>query len=1104
MRLCNRNVSILIFLSAVIPMIFAGWTWAESPAWAKDKPLVMKDRSEERYSPDRIILKVKKEIPRVSIDNAFKSAGVRQFKALKYTGITIMEIVDKAKSIEQIVKELKKTGVVEYAEPDYMLHINAMPNDPRFIEQWALDNTGQNGGTVDADIDALEAWGIITGGSDIVVGVIDTGVVYDHEDLATNMWVNSEEIPGNGIDDDGNGYIDDIYGIDAFNNDSDPYDDNFHGTHVSGTIGALGGNGIGVTGVNWNVKIMALKFLSSDGWGWTSDAIECLEYAIKMKTLYGVNLKLTSNSWGGGGYSQALYDAIAASGNAGMLFIAAAGNSFNDNDGNPLWGYPSSYDLSNIIAVASTNRYDNLSYFSSYGAASVDLGAPGEEILSTIPQSTTGLYYSGTYDLMYFAFGFEGINGAASRQSVMQKTLDYYGLQQADSILIVDDDEGGNYESYYTDALTALGYTNHTVITVGSSCSDGPSSIAMQGYNLVIWFTGANWGCTLSPADQTALATFLDSGGNFFLTGQDIGYEIGASTFYTNYLKARYISDSTPADKFYGTGIFVGDILDLSWNCVEGACNQYWIDTIEPLSGASPAYLSDFYAYLSGTSMATPHVSGAAALIWAQNPSYDFNNVKTLILNTVDPLPALAGNVLSGGRLNVNNAISCVPGNVNMKILSRKEGFNAYTGHNTVVSVSLTDCASPMTGAIVLVTPSSDTPFYLLDDGVAPDEAAGDGVYAGPWVPVNPGPVTLDVAASGGFGIVSRTISGEVFEIPDYYYDNQIPYNWIDATVGVNTGITNYYSYADIPIGFDFIFYGVPHNTVRVTANGYLTFDASYNAYSNFPLPTRNSPNDLIAPFWSFLDPFNGGSVYYLMEGTAPNRKLTIEWHNVASFYYGGAATFEVTIYEGSNDIIFQYQDVVFENTWIDYGGEATIGIELWDGSVGLQYSYNQPVISNQSAILFSYYHEPKPDIKANSSDKLIFVTPADSVDITVSLDPGDLVGTKCDWWVGALTPNGTYWVDKSLKWRKSNTPISAGQNTLFSLSTMSLLKKTLPSGYNMFFFILDNNPDGILDMTWHDYVVVGVSSGVLGLQTEELPDFNAMFRERMNEFERK
>jgi subtilisin family serine protease len=238
-----------------------------------------------------------------------------------------------------------------------------------------MNNTGQTGGTPDADIDAQEAWDTLTA-STCIVAVIDTGVDYNHPDLANNIWVNPGEIPGNGKDDDTNGVVDDVHGYDFYAYDSDPMDETDHGTHCSGTIGGIGNNGIGVAGVCWDVKIMALRFLGPGG-GFTESAIECVQYGVFM------GAKILSNSWGGGPYSHALYDAIMAADAAGVLFVAAAGNSGNDNDIYP--EYPASYVAPNIIAVAATTHTDARAYFSCYGRWSVDLGAPGLDILSSIP-----------------------------------------------------------------------------------------------------------------------------------------------------------------------------------------------------------------------------------------------------------------------------------------------------------------------------------------------------------------------------------------------------------------------------------------------------------------------------------------------------------------------------------------------------------------------------------------------------------------------------------------------------------------------------------------------------------------------------------------------
>ena len=235
-------------------------------------------------------------------------------------------------------------------------------------------------GTPDADIDAPEAWEISKGSKDIIVGVIDSGVDYNHPDLAPNMWVNTGEIPGNGIDDDKNGFIDDIHGYDFSNNDGDPMDDNsdgdtYHGTHCAGTIGAVGNNSIGVIGVCPTVRIMALKFLDKMGSGATSDAMEALNYAVKMKA------RITSNSWGGGGFSSEMNKAIVNAKNAGTLFVAAAGNEGTNNDEKAY--YPCGYKVDNVISVAATKIGDALAGFSQYGLNSVHIGAPGENIYST-------------------------------------------------------------------------------------------------------------------------------------------------------------------------------------------------------------------------------------------------------------------------------------------------------------------------------------------------------------------------------------------------------------------------------------------------------------------------------------------------------------------------------------------------------------------------------------------------------------------------------------------------------------------------------------------------------------------------------------------------
>ncbi|MBA4387073.1 MAG: hypothetical protein C0404_03770 [Verrucomicrobia bacterium] len=323
-----------------------------------------------------------------------KYAGkIRSKKPL--SGIYLVELAESGADAVPgaVAKYLQESGVVALAEPDYLVfatETQLMPDDPRFGELWGMHNTGQTNGTVDADIDAPEAWSICTGDRGVLVGVIDTGADYTHPDLGSNYWSNpgetgldaqSRDKRSNGVDDDGNGYIDDWRGWNFITETNDPKDDHFHGTHCSGTIGGVGSNGVGVAGVCWKVSIVALKFLSGSGSGNISDAIEATAYATK------VGCDLTSNSWGGSGFSQAMIDAIAAANSNGVLFVAAAGNSSNDADEEPM--YPAAYNQPNIISVAATDRNDGLASFSNYGAVSVDLGAPGHQILSTYPTYMT-------------------------------------------------------------------------------------------------------------------------------------------------------------------------------------------------------------------------------------------------------------------------------------------------------------------------------------------------------------------------------------------------------------------------------------------------------------------------------------------------------------------------------------------------------------------------------------------------------------------------------------------------------------------------------------------------------------------------------------------
>lgn len=349
---------------------------------------------------DRLIVRLSEGITPEQFDAAFAEEGIRILKQISSIGLYKVTLdtgrvtLDGIPEMEELLNS--RPDLVKYAEPDTIVHAMRTPNDPRYADGslWGLINTGQSGGVSDMDIDAPEGWDVRTEAGEIIVGVIDSGVRYTHEDLAANMWVNPGESgtdefgndrATNGIDDDGNGAIDDVHGINAMSDDpvklGDPMDDHGHGSHTAGTIGAVGNNGLGVAGVAWNVRIMALKFLSSAG-GSSSDAIECMEYALQK------GARVLNNSWGGGGFNQSMLDMIRLLGDNEIIFVASAGNDANDNDVERV--YPTSYPAENIVSVAALDRTGELADYSNFGYGTVHVAAPGSAILSVAIERAIG------------------------------------------------------------------------------------------------------------------------------------------------------------------------------------------------------------------------------------------------------------------------------------------------------------------------------------------------------------------------------------------------------------------------------------------------------------------------------------------------------------------------------------------------------------------------------------------------------------------------------------------------------------------------------------------------------------------------------------------
>lgn len=550
-------------------------------ARAAQEPIVV---GKYRAHPTRIIAKYA-DAPRLqSSGAALESLGLavqRRYPALP--GLVVLDLqeaqakklanVSEAASAAQLVERiraLQETGAFEYVQPSYVYTNLLTPNDLNFRNGtlWGLRNTGIDGGTAGADIDAVHAWDITTGSTNVIVAVIDTGIRYTHEELYPQMWVNPNEVSGNNFDDDNDGYRDDIFGINAARGNGDPFDDNDHGSHVAGTIGAAANDGNPHVGVAWHVRLMACKFLEADGFGMTEDAITCVNYAVE----HGA--RIINASWAGAPFDRALYDTLAAARKAGVLILAGAGNDGSDNDRTPV--YPASYKLDNIITIAAVDRKDRLAWFSNYGRSSVHLAAPGDEIFSTT-------------------------------------------------------------------AETDLAYSSY-----------------------------------------------------------------------------------------------------------------------------------------SGTSMATPHVAGVAALILAKYPDASVPEMRTRLLSTAVQIPTLSGMTVTGGRLNAFRALSAAPDGVLELALDPPEGSDLSARRPVTFSVTVTDLSSVTNATVRARITGSSEEIVFRNDGVTPDFKGADEVYtAEVTLPATPGPFGIEftVAAPGktpltqsvSYNIASPPLNdnfADAFELP--------------------------------------------------------------------------------------------------------------------------------------------------------------------------------------------------------------------------------------------------------------------------------------------------------------------------------------------------
>ena len=563
------------------------------------------------HLPGQVLVKLKGTAGPRALNNflsRYQTTGVRHFRT---AGIVKVDLAP-GMQVDKAIDLLSKDPAVEYVEPDYLLRPQQVPNDPDFNKQWYLENTGQvtNGyvGKPGADIDAVTAWQRTGNNAQITVAVIDSGVDLDHPDIVSSLWSNPGEIPANGIDDDGNGKIDDIHGWDFVDNDNLPQDATGHGTHVAGIIAAATDNGVGIAGLAKNARIMALRFIDGFDLGATSDAIAAIEYALDN------GATIINCSWGSAYYSYALRDTMAA---ADALFICAAGNNAGNNDAAPF--YPASYDSWNVLAVAATNSQDSLAWFSNYGNVSVDLAAPGSNIYSARP----------------------------GRRLVWEE---YFSNGQLDGW-----QTGGGPDTW---SVTGPGEEPG----ISGVLAQSPAGNYLP--NTDTW--AATPGFSLADA-AAAMLTFQIIGESE--AGHDFLYVEG-TTDDVNWLPLRLkIGSGTPVGSISGTLPFWTRVtVDLGRFDGKPFCRLRFRFVSDDLNQSRGWYLDGFhltasdeqsggYRYLNGTSMAAAVVTGAAAMTAGTNPALGPDDLKMLLSSGVDSLDFLKNVVASGGRLNVSTTV---------------------------------------------------------------------------------------------------------------------------------------------------------------------------------------------------------------------------------------------------------------------------------------------------------------------------------------------------------------------------------------------------------------------------------------------------------------
>jgi subtilisin family serine protease/PKD repeat protein len=1050
----KRRTRLLVIVTVLFAMVALGIGWA---AMANESATVALDPEKwepawqegaEELIPGEYLVRFVPGVRTAEAEEIMVSSTMDIVREIKFDpckafpeGLTLYHVrVEPDVVSAEAVCTLEADPRVEYVEPNRKVFAagTVLPNDEYFNLLWGLNNIGQTFignvyGVEDADIDAPEAWAVRREAPEVVVAVLDADIQVDHPDLADHMWVNEAELYGEpGVDDDGNGFIDDVCGWDFHHNDNTLYDgESHHGTHTCGTIGAIGDNEIGVVGVAWNVKILPIKFIGPSG-GSLADAAAALAYARQM------GATITSNSWGySGAPDQALQDAFAAS---DMLAICAAGNVGADNDSNPARShYPSSYPLDNIIAVAATDCNDQLAYFSCVGATTVDLAAPGHRILSTVPEAMYDVPYaflSGTsmatphvagaaalliaeyVDMPQYP-GAEGyVEGNMTIKDLLLATVDkkpqLYGkmvsggrlnLRNALLQLMPPEIEFADVDYTYGTPPLTVNFTAEvrdpeTIEDMwwdfadGSEPFHGPNATHVYeepgSYKATFHAVDANG---LEATASIAVAVFDDS--YFVLIDDDGGNAL--DEWYTNCLDSldyKWVKLEPPVT--LPTDI-VNPVIWFTANAARTtltAEDQEWAS--QYLDNGGRLFLSS-QGVIDDLEIDHPFI-------------HEYLHVASVRKNVgAKRVFGIPGDPMTDGWDIVTEPLfrdrsdSIVTDDVAVPILMNDSGRACalrYVGDNGSRLIFFSFPFEFIPGGAIESGPgagSENKPAvkvmdaiakFLTEPGVAQVKVSPSSLEAA----VAHGTQkqeTLTISNAGNCDLyfdlsVAKPVQAEEIGGPDEFgyvwKDSDAPdgpaVEWVDISETGTLAVfgDDYYKELDLPFEFDF--YGEKKRSILISTNGYVTFGLRGTASSHTPIPDATAPNDLIALFWADVNARDGG-VYYWHD--VANSRFIVSYQGVQKqneeYEPEGSLDFQVHLYEDGR-IVLQYGELdgVLDG--------CTVGIENSAGTIGLQVAHNEPYLHSNMAIEFSRWHDGMSFKPARG-----LVKPGGNVDVAVKLD---------------------------------------------------------------------------------------------------------------------